>query len=48
MMKNTRSLICLIVMMGVCFILTCGCTSGETPAGDDRSSGDHADAIARF
>lgn len=37
MITNTRSLICLIAVMGVCFIFTCGCTNGGSPAGGNET-----------
>jgi len=36
-MKNSHSLICLIAVMGACFIFTCGCTNGGTPAGSNET-----------
>lgn len=37
MITNTRSLIRLIAVMGVCFIFTCGCTNGGSPAGGNET-----------
>ncbi|EJG08210.1 DNA repair and recombination protein RadA [Methanofollis liminatans DSM 4140] len=37
MITNTRSLICLIAVMGVCFIFTCGCANGGSPAGGNET-----------
>lgn len=37
MITTTRSLICLIAVMGICFVFTCGCTDGGTPACDNET-----------
>lgn len=38
MIKNTHSLLCLIITIGVCFILTSGCLTGEASTSHDEEA----------